>query len=125
MTKMGKLLTTADKLLLSCIILLLPLLYFSVWFQELHADSVKIWSPNHGFQSYTLNQEQKILVEGALGNSVLEIQNGKVRFVDSPCINKVCIRAGWLSRAGGFAACLPNKVSMEITGEIKYDSINF
>ena len=125
MTKMGKLLTTADKLLLSCIILLLPLLYFSVWSKELYADSVKTWSPSQGFRTYTLNREQKISIEGALGNSVLEIQNGKVRFIDSPCKNKVCIRAGWLSRAGGFTACLPNKVSMEITGKAGYDSINF
>lgn len=122
---MGKLLTTADKLLLSCIILLLPLLYFSVWSKELYADSVKTWSPSQGFRTYTLNREQKISIEGALGNSVLEIQNGKVRFIDSPCKNKVCIRAGWLSRAGGFTACLPNKVSMEITGKAGYDSINF
>ena len=122
---MGKLLTTADKLLLSCIILLLPLLYFSVWSKELYADSVKTWSPSQGFRTYTLNREQKIVIEGALGNSVLEIQNGKARFIDSPCKNKVCIRAGWLSRTGGFTACLPNKVSMEITGKAGYDSINF
>ncbi len=122
---MNRLLTNADKVLLSCIVLLLPLLYFSVWSQELRADSVKIWSPSQGFRTYTLNREQKVSVEGALGVSVLEIRNGKVRFIDSPCTNKVCIRSGWFSRAGGFTACLPNKVSMEITGKVRYDSINF
>ena len=125
MNKMGKLLTTADKVLISCTVLLLPVLYFSVWSQELHADSVKIWSSSQGFQTYPLDQEREILIEGSRGNSLFEIQNGKIRFVDSKCTNKICVRAGWLSHAGAFAACLPNKVSMEITGKTGYDSINF
>ncbi|MCK4950700.1 MAG: NusG domain II-containing protein [Gammaproteobacteria bacterium] len=125
MSKMGKLLTTADKVLLSCTVLLLPFLYFSAWSQDLQADSVKIWSSSQGFQTFTLNQKQQILIDGAHGKSVFEIQNGKIRFVDSKCTNKICVRAGWLSHAGAFAACLPNNVSMEITGTTGYDSINF
>lgn len=125
MSKKYNLLTTADKMLLSCIVVGLPLLYFSIWSQDLQADSIKIWSSNKGYQTFALDQEQEIRIEGANGVSILEIHDGKIRFVDSSCTNKLCVRAGWISRAGAFVACLPNEVSMEITGRNGYDSINF
>ena len=66
-----------------------------------------------------------IEVEGALGTSEILIEEGRVRFVDSPCNARYCVHAGWLSRTGQVAACLPNGVVVEVTGgERLYDAIN-
>ena len=46
---------------------------------------------------------------------ILEVQDGKIRFKDSTCPDKICIKAGFLSRPGESAACLPNKVAVKIT----------
>lgn len=120
-----KLLTTADRVLLACLIVLLPFLYISTWSQDLQADTVKIWSSKTGFQDFSLHHDQEIQIEGERGKSILRIRDGKIRFVDSSCTNKICVRSGWHSHAGAFTACLPNKVSLEIIGKEKYDSINF
>ncbi len=40
--------------------------------------------------------------------------DGRIRFEDSDCPDKVCIKTGWLSKVGQTAACLPNEVFLKI-----------
>jgi len=47
---------------------------------------------------------------------VIEIEGGRARVVDSPCRDKLCVRAGWLDRPGDVAVCLPQRVIVEIRG---------
>ncbi len=42
------------------------------------------------------------------------VANGTIRFEESDCPDKVCIRAGELSMVGETATCLPNKVTIKI-----------
>ena len=44
----------------------------------------------------------------------LQVQNGAIRFVDSPCPDHLCENFGWLSRTGDWAACLPAKASLTL-----------
>ncbi len=41
-------------------------------------------------------------------------KDGTIRFEESDCPDKICIRAGKLSIVGESAACLPNKIVMKI-----------
>ena len=73
-----------------------------------------------------LSGEQRVSVHGPLGDSVIEIRDGRVRFVSSPCNGKQCVHSGWLSHSGELAACLPNGIMVSVMGrERRYDSINF
>ncbi|MDR1664988.1 MAG: NusG domain II-containing protein [Clostridiales bacterium] len=45
-----------------------------------------------------------------------EVKNGAAAFIASDCPDKICVRTGFLSRAGQTAVCLPNKVSLRIVG---------
>ncbi len=76
--------------------------------------------------SVPLNEDRTLELRGPLGISVIEIRNGQVRFVASPCRGKQCIHAGWLKQGGEFAACLPNRISVAVRGrDRRFDSINF
>jgi len=73
-----------------------------------------------------LDRDARVEVSGPLGASLLEIRHGRVRFLDSPCPQKRCVRAGWLDRPGEAAACLPNGVTVEVVAlGRRYDAINF
>ena len=65
---------------------------------------------------YPLDAERKIAVEGPLGETIVLIEGGTVRVVDSPCLNKTCIAAGAISRPGQWVACLPNQVFVSVEG---------
>jgi hypothetical protein len=64
-------------------------------------------------------------VRGRIGNSILRVEGGRVRFTDSPCPGRICVHSGWLARSGEVAACLPNGVVVEVQGrEREYDAVN-
>lgn len=55
---------------------------------------------------FSLSKDGKYSVEGILGETVIEVKDGKARIISSPCPNKTCISSGYQSTL----VCLPNKV---------------
>lgn len=118
--------TRGDKLVLLLATVMLPTLYLQFWNDGRPGDQARILVAGQQARLVDLHQDQRIVVRGMLGDSVLEISNGKIRFVDSPCDNKQCVHEGWHQYGGQTAACLPNKVSVAILGgEQRFDAINF
>ena len=51
----------------------------------------------------------------AVGYTIhLEVANGRIRFVDSPCPDHTCEGFGWLSAGGDWAACLPARAALRV-----------
>ncbi len=65
---------------------------------------------------YPLDTETTVRVPGPLGETVVEIADGTVRVVSSPCPEKICIKTGRISKPGQWIACLPNRVFISIRG---------
>lgn len=119
-------LTAADAILLLIAAGLIGWSYVALWTPESAALEVEIWSRGERVQTVSLAENRRIEVAGALGISLIEIKDAQVRFVDSPCNNKLCVRSGWHQHAGETTACLPNQVSVRILGrDQRYDAINF
>lgn len=61
-----------------------------------------------------LNRDARYDIE-AVGYTIhLEVAEGRVRFVDSPCPDHLCEGFGWLSKEGDWAACLPARAALHI-----------
>jgi len=100
-------------------------LFHTLWSSE-QATKVQIRLDDKIYATYSLNQTREVHVQGKLGESVINIAQGKVRFVKSPCQGQYCVHQAWLSHAGQSAICLPNQVSLELLGATKpYDSLNY
>ncbi len=67
---------------------------------------------------YPLHARRPIHFEamGDLGPADIEIDPQGVRFTDSPCHGKNCIRAGHRHRIGDVIACVPNRILVAING---------
>lgn len=63
-----------------------------------------------------LADDQTIVLHGKLGDSVIEINDGQVRFIQSPCRHQICVQSGWISQSGEVLACLPNEVALHVRG---------
>ncbi len=119
-----KLLTGADIGLMLLIAAGLPWLYWHYWRTE-PGQWLQIQVQRQAPQRTPLSQ-QEIRIRGPLGETLIEVDTGRARFVASPCHNKVCIQRGWIQQAGEVAACLPNQISLQILGaDAPYDAINF
>lgn len=55
----------------------------------------------------------------------VEVEPGKIRFVDADCPDKVCVKTGWISEPGQTSVCLPHKVMIRIEGKTSgYDQLS-
>jgi len=63
-----------------------------------------------------LSEDRRIVLPGPLGDTVVEIKNGRACVVDSPCPQKVCIGMGEVAKSGEIVACVPNRLIFTIVG---------
>jgi hypothetical protein len=90
------------------------------------ADKALIRSGGKVFLEVPLSRDQQIEVPGPLGTSIITIEKRRARITSDPSPRQYCVRQGWLQQAGEIAICLPNEVSVELTGGAKkYDSLNY
>ena len=75
------------------------------------------------FAEASLRLNRIIVVPGPLGESRVEILDGKVRVAEDPSPRQLCVRQGWIP-PGGAAVCLPNRVAVE-NAAAGYDSLNY
>ena len=122
--------TTADKLTLATILILLPFIYLWAWQSQGDARWLKVTQSSEEPQFYALDEARTLEVSGPMGTTIIRIEAGKARFVSSPCPNKLCVHSGWLKEINDFAACLPNRISMIFAGDSqtdrqRIDSVNY
>lgn len=64
---------------------------------------------------------QSVIVTTELGTNKVQIRNGKVSITEADCPDKICIKAGEISKSGEILVCLPHKLIVEIKGENEKD----
>ncbi|NGX16064.1 NusG domain II-containing protein [Wenzhouxiangella sp. XN24] len=116
----------ADALVVALAALLVGAAWAALWTGGGPAEAVQVITPGDEPRRVALSRDDALEVRGRLGDSRIEIRDGRVRFVDSPCVGRYCVHAGWLSRSGQVAACLPNGVVIEVTGgDREFDAVTF
>lgn len=67
---------------------------------------------------FSQNDDATYCIEGVNGSqNQLVIQNGEVWLVDATCPDQLCVHQGKIRYAGESIICLPNQVSVTISGE--------
>lgn len=69
-----------------------------------------------GTELLPLEPDRTIAVTGPLGTTEIEVKGGRARIAASPCEGKLCVRSGGVRPGGAPAVCLPNRVSVSVTG---------
>lgn len=114
-----------DWLVIAASASLVVMLFANLWHTE-PASKLRIRQGDAVYATLSLNQKRVLDIDGPLGISKITIDNGRVRFEQSPCRNQYCVHQGWLHKAGQAAICLPNQVSLELLGSEKlYDSLAY
>jgi hypothetical protein len=82
---------------------------------------------SEGSALYPLSENREIHVHGPVGESVIQIADGKAAFIHSDCIDVLCVQMGPISEPGDWAACLPNEIFISTSGgdSIEVDASDF
>lgn len=94
------------------------------WFAPSNAaDTALIRAAGKVVHSVPLTRTQTLVIPGPLGATRIAIEPGRARVLADPSPRQLCVKQGWLARAGDAALCLPNQVSLELTGRLTpYDT---
>ena len=124
--KYSNLLTSGDFLVLFCALLVVMGLYYNLLSPSQLGTQATVLISGKPWKTFDLGINQEISVPGNLGQSRIHINDGRVRFINSPCNSKLCILQDWLRYTGELGVCLPNRISVQVLGSNpKYDTINF
>ncbi len=104
------------------IVILLILLFaiFSIFerfvFSKNSDENIVIRSDGVIVKETSLNNNGKFLIKSKEGELTCIIENQKVKVIESTCPDKLCIKQGWVSYQGESIICLPNRITITITG---------
>ena len=120
-----KVLRPGDFLILALAAAIVGASYGAFWSDRAEGDRAIVSVGRETVAQLSLADEGRVPVKGILGESILEVRDGRVRFLASPCPGRYCIHTGWISLTGQVAACLPNGVVVEVEGGVReFDAIN-
>ncbi len=60
-------------------------------------------------------QGSKTIQLNGVYHATIIAENGHIRFQDSDCPDKTCVKTGWLDHTGEIAVCMPNKIIISIS----------
>lgn len=92
---------------------------FSIF--SLYKESkAQIYDNNHLIYTLPLNQDRII----SYRHMHFEINNRRIRVLDSDCPRQVCVLNGWISKPSQRIICIPNRIIIEISGQVDHDDKN-
>ena len=109
-------LTPFDRKLLF-VVAIIVILSFALPLSQKRGSRVVVRADDRIIFVAPLEKAQLVELEGPLGTTILEIEDGGVRVVSSPCSQKVCIHMGEARHVGDLLACVPNQLVITIEGE--------
>ncbi len=97
------------------IIILVVALFFLIRSNRTRNKDIVIIKTSEKLYKYSLSEDRILNIAGLHGDSIIEIKDNHIRFLESPCPDKLCIRDGVLKDRA--IICMVNAVI------INYDSI--
>ncbi len=79
--------------------------------------SVIIQSGSRPIQSFPINQDRVINMDGQDGFCVVEVEAGRVRVKKSDCPKKLCQSQGWIDDIGELIVCLPHQTVINVSSK--------
>lgn len=113
-------------LISAVVIVLVCVLLLYIGKAKTENPTAKIYVDSKCIDTIALNDVQKNYQLEPIKNVIVEVTKGKIRFKNSDCKDKLCVKSGWLSKNNDTAACLPKKVVISVSsGSSNFDVMTY
>lgn len=104
-----------DYLLIIIVLGLALLIYFFVGRQSTGSEVI-IELDGEQYGTYSLEQDQEIVVESSHGVNIVKIESGMVYIKEADCPDHYCMKQGKTNRKNKSLVCLPHKLVVSVSG---------
>lgn len=81
---------------------------------------VEIYVEHELYKKIQLSQEsQQVIIETSHGKNVISVHDKGIEVIEADCPDHICEGVGFMDKPGEIIVCLPNKVVIEIKGDMK------
>lgn len=106
-------------------ILLAAVAVFSVFFFAARGEgrTAKIYSGGDFVAALDLNVDQSYTVTSEWGSNTVEIRGKRAFVTHADCPDRLCEKSGGVFEAGSSIVCLPNRLTVLISGKSDIDAV--
>lgn len=83
----------------------------------------EVYYENDKILSIDLNVDGEYVVDGDLGDVVLEVKDGMIRVKEENSPLNICSKEGYIGDSSRTLICLPNKIVVKIVGDNDIDGM--
>lgn len=65
---------------------------------------------------------QRYIITGKVGKAIVETEGLKVRMLEAPCPDQICVKQGWINNPQRAIICVPNEVVIYLEAESIIDA---
>ena len=107
------------------IILLVIILGIFIFINVTREDGImaEVYYKDELVLTIDLSIDKEYMVDGDLGDVVLEVKNKMVRVKEENSSKHICSKEGFIGDSSRTLICLPNKVIVKIIGENEIDGV--
>lgn len=89
--------------------------------EQYNVRYVEIYTDGELYERVNIQEQKTVVIETELGRNVIEIKDGNVTMIEADCPDKICLETGTINRTNRSIVCLPNKVHIQIKGDMEDD----
>lgn len=86
-------------------------------------NMAEVYYENKLIRSISLDIDGEYIVDGELGDIVLEVKNKKIRVKSENSPKNICSKMGYIDDKVSTLICLPNKIIVKIVGDTEIDGV--
>lgn len=113
----------SDLKLVVAIIVIVLVIYFAVQFTKVEGSTAIVYYEDEAILNIDLSIDNEYVVDGELGDVVLEVKDGKIRVKKENSPKNICSKEGFIDDSSRTLICLPNKIIVKIVGEDEIDGV--
>ncbi|MFH1282702.1 MAG: NusG domain II-containing protein [bacterium] len=116
-----------DKTLICVLAVLCIIIPITVNYASSPGHSAQVIYRDKLIKIIDINKDSVFKIPINKGDVKLEVKDKKIRIIDSPCAQKICVRSGWISAGGQCIICAPNRILIVIKSseQTNYNALSY
>lgn len=113
----------SDMKLVGVLLIVISLIFIFINVTKEEGSVAEVYYKDEMILNVNLSIDGEYVVDGELGDVILEVKDNKIRVKKENSPKNICSREGFVGDSSKTLVCLPNKIIVKIVGENDIDGV--